>query len=94
MVKTYGWAVLVEQGLRETEATYTPLSTLSYTKEEARERATLVTDIKSYVEQMTTQFITGEADLESDWDTYVKTLENMKLSRWVEIDQTAYDRVK
>ena len=94
LVKTYGWAVLVEQGLRETEATYTPLSTLSYTKEEARERATLVTDIKSYVEQMTTQFITGEADLESDWDTYVKTLENMKLSRWVEIDQTAYDRVK
>lgn len=91
--KAHGWYCLVEQGIREADATVESLADLVYTKEEAKEHASLVTDITSYVEQMTTQFITGEADIETDWDTYVATLEQMQINRWVEIDQTAYDRM-
>ena len=92
--KRCGWFCLVEQGIRESEVKITSLADLNYSKAEAKERSTLVTDISSYVEQMITQFITGEADIDATWDTYVATLEQMQLDRWVEIDQTAYDRAK
>ncbi len=92
--KTHGWYCLVEQGIRESQAKHTSLSALAYTKSESKERASIVTDIVTYVEQMATQFITGEADIDATWDTYVATLKQMQLDRWVEIDQTAYDRSK
>ena len=89
-----GWFCLVEQGIREVDRKVTSLAELSYTKNEAKERSTLVTDITSYVEQMVTQFITGEADIDATWETYVNTLKQMGLDRWLEIDQTAYSRTK
>ncbi len=92
--KRCGWFALVEQGIREAEVKVESLASLVYTKDESSERASLVTDITSYVKQMTTQFISGEADIDETWDSYVATLEQMQLDRWVEIDQTAYDRVK
>ena len=92
--KRCGWFCLVEQGIREADRKITSLAELSYTKDEAKERSTLVTDITSYVEQMITQFITGEADIDATWDTYVNTLKQMEIDRWVELDQTAYDRAK
>ena len=89
-----GWFCLVEQGIREADRKIESLAELTYTKDEAKERATLVTDITSYVEQMITQFITGEADIDATWDAYVGTLKTMQLDRWVAIDQAAYDRTK
>ena len=91
--KRCGWFVLVEQGIREADVLVESLATLVYTKEEAKEQAAISTDIISYVEQMVTQFITGEADIDATWDTYVATLEQMQVDRWVEIDQAAYDRM-
>ena len=92
--KRCGWFCLVEQGIREADRKIESIAELSYTKDEAKERSTLVTDITSYVEQMVTQFITGEADIDATWDTYVNTLKQMELDRWVAIDQAAYDRTK
>lgn len=92
--KRCGWFCLVEQGIREADRKIESLAELSYTKDEAKERSTLVTDITSYVEQMITQFITGEADIDATWDSYVNTLKQMELDRWVAIDQAAYDRTK
>ena len=92
--KRCGWFCLVEQGIREADRKIESIAELTYTKEEAKERATLVTDITSYVEQMITQFITGEADIDATWDAYVGTLKTMQLDRWVAIDQAAYNRTK
>ena len=92
--KRTGWFNLVEQGIREADQKVTSLADMNYTKSEAKERSTLVTDITSYVEQMVTQFITGEADIDATWETYVATLEQMGIKQWVELDQTAYDRSK
>jgi putative aldouronate transport system substrate-binding protein len=58
---------------------------------EADEASMLQTNIKNYVEQGELQFITGNKDLNKDWDSYVKGLENLKLSRYLEIMQKAYD---
>ena len=93
LVEAYGWAVLVEQGIREAEDTVEAMTTLTYTEEESVLRASLVTDIKTYVDQMITQFISGERDFEAGWDEYVATLESMGIDQWVELDQTAYDRM-
>ena len=45
------------------------------TADEAEEIVVLSTDINTYIGEMTTKFITGDADTE--WDDYVRTLESM-----------------
>ena len=47
----------------------------------------------SYVKEMTCAFLSGEKDIDTYWDTYLKDLEDMGLSDYIEILQTAYDRV-
>ncbi|WP_019635817.1 ABC transporter substrate-binding protein [Paenibacillus fonticola] len=58
---------------------------------ETDEASMLQTNIKSYIEQSTLQFITGNKDLEKDWDSYVAGLDKLNISRYVEIMQKAYD---
>ncbi|MCI5547574.1 MAG: extracellular solute-binding protein [Clostridiales bacterium] len=71
----------------------TTFGPMPYTDAEATERATLYTDVKTYLDTMYTAFITGEYDIDGYWDTYVDTLKNMKVERLIEIEQAAYDRM-
>lgn len=41
---------------------------------------------------MKAQFIIGETDIDSNWDTFINTLNGMRLQRLLEIEQQAYDR--
>jgi putative aldouronate transport system substrate-binding protein len=59
----------------------------------ASEVATLQTNIENYVQQNTLQFVTGSKNLDTDWDAYVKGLDGLGLKRYLEIQQTAYDKV-
>jgi ABC-type glycerol-3-phosphate transport system substrate-binding protein len=59
----------------------------------ANEVATLQTNIDSYVQQNALQFITGSKNIDSDWDAYIKGLDGLGLKRYLEIQQTAYDKV-
>ncbi|WP_372660823.1 extracellular solute-binding protein [Cohnella sp.] len=59
--------------------------------DEADEAGILQTNIRNYVDQNTIQFITGNKDLNEEWDTYVKGLDNMQMDRYLEIMQKAYD---
>lgn len=56
------------------------------------EASMLQTNLKNYIEQNQLQFITGNKDLNKDWDAYVKGLKDLKLDRYLEILQTAYDQ--
>jgi putative aldouronate transport system substrate-binding protein len=38
------------------------------------------------------QFITGELDIDKDWDNYIRTLDSLNIRRLQAIDQTALDR--
>ncbi|MBP2351855.1 putative aldouronate transport system substrate-binding protein [Kribbella aluminosa] len=60
---------------------------------QASEVATLQTNIENYVQQNDLQFVTGSKSLDSDWDSYVKGLDSLGLKRYLEIQQTAYDKV-
>ncbi len=66
---------------------------LSYTAEEADERTALYTDISVYLQQMKGKFITGELDVDADWDSYVAEVEKIGIDRLLEIEQAAYDRM-
>jgi putative aldouronate transport system substrate-binding protein len=57
------------------------------------EVATLQTNIENYVQQNALQFITGSKNIDSEWDDYVKGLEGLGLKRYLEIQQTAYDKM-
>lgn len=63
------------------------------TAAEAAELGALLTDINTYVAEMTTKFITGDADLGTEWDDYVNTLQSMGYERYVEIKQAQHDRI-
>ncbi|WP_430107371.1 extracellular solute-binding protein [Paenibacillus lautus] len=56
------------------------------------EASMLQTNLKNYIEQNQLQFITDNKDLNKDWDAYVKGLKDLKLDRYLEILQTAYDQ--
>ncbi|MDO4284725.1 MAG: extracellular solute-binding protein [Eubacteriales bacterium] len=93
VVEKYGWAALVADAYRQDGVTGVSVyPVVAYTSEESDQRGTLYTDINTYLMQAKAQFITGEKDVEADWDAYVTTLEQMGLSSLLEIEQEAYNR--
>lgn len=59
--------------------------------EEADEAGMLQTNLKNYIDQSTLQFITGNLDLNKDWDSYVQGLRHLQIDRYMEIMQRAYE---
>jgi len=50
------------------------------------------TDINNKVTEMNAAFITGQADIEAEWDNYVKSLYDMGLQDVIDVYQAALDR--
>ncbi len=70
-----------------------PIPLMYLTNEEQATVNTIEVDLQSYVEQMEAKFITGVEPL-SNWDKYVKTIEDMNIKEYVQVYQDAYDRWK
>ncbi|MBB3111726.1 putative aldouronate transport system substrate-binding protein [Paenibacillus phyllosphaerae] len=68
-----------------------PLWSIWLDPTETDEASMLQTNIKNYIEQNALQFVTGNKDLNKDWDSYVQGLQDLKLDRYLEILQKAYD---
>ena len=64
---------------------------LSFTAVEGGLNATLMSDIKTYVDEMIVKFIKGEEPL-SNWDSYLNTIYGMGLAEVEANYQAAYDR--
>lgn len=94
VLKGYGWATLVGRGLREegiVEKEVFP--NLVYTEEESKERASLYTDLSTYIKTQRADFISNpNVDIDAGWDSYIRKLETIGLDRILEIEQNAYDR--
>lgn len=65
---------------------------ISYTSEESTERAKIVAEVKTYMEENSVKFITGVLDIDAEWDNYVNQLKELGIDRAVEITQAALDR--
>lgn len=63
----------------------------TFTEEENKKMASFGADINKYVSEMTDKFVKGDISFDK-WDEYVKTLEDMNLEEYLEIQQAAYER--
>lgn len=63
-----------------------------YLPEENEKIATYAVTIDSYVTESIARFVTGDLDLDKDWDGYLKDLESYGLSDYLETIQGGYDR--
>ena len=61
-------------------------------QEETDELTILEPDFQKYVDECLTRFITGDMDIDAEWDTYVSTIESLGYERLMEIYQTQYNR--
>ena len=62
------------------------------TAEETAEYTRISAEITTYTDTRILEFITGAADIDADWDSYVSTIEGMGLQDMVDLKQDAYDR--
>lgn len=67
------------------------LPSVSLTAEESDTRAKIMTDIDTYVDEMVLKYIIGTESLDN-WDTFVKTVQDMGIDQAVAVTQAAYDR--
>lgn len=91
VLNTYGWSILMERRMRET-STVDVMPNLSYNEDEVDRVTTIKTDLGNYTGQAIAQFISGEMDPETDWDSYINTLNQIGLEELLEIEQEAYNR--
>lgn len=66
---------------------------LKHTADELSEVTILRAEYDTYYSDMMFNFISGKWDLDKDWQTHLDNLETYKVSRLLEIYQTAYDRM-
>lgn len=81
-----------EMGSILEEYTVETLWSPNFTADEARELSSLSTDLDTYVKEMRLKFMTGDADLDTEWDSFVKTLKDMGMARYMAIYTEAYNR--
>lgn len=65
---------------------------LAPTFDEASEQAQLYADIQKYIDSAIPQFITGDLNLDTDWDAFLNTLENLDVQRYIELIGDQYQR--
>ncbi len=64
---------------------------LYMTTEMINEMAQLKGSLMEYIKSSMSRFIVGNLDIENDWDDYIKGLDGLGLTRYIEICQEAYD---
>lgn len=63
-----------------------------FLEDEEAELAIIRTSISDYVIQMRAKFIIGAESTTSGWNSYIRALNQMGLTRYLEIHQKALDR--
>ena len=56
-------------------------------EDDAETIADLQAPIKDYIDQKAAEWISGQSDIETDWDSYCQQLNNLGLQKYVEIRQ-------
>ncbi len=71
---------------------YTVSGTLQRSAEETSIYSTTLTEISTYAQQCSLQFLTVTMSLEDDWDGYVEQVEALGLEELLAVCQAPYDR--
>jgi putative aldouronate transport system substrate-binding protein len=78
----------------EDKAQYFPQTSVWPDPSLSGELATLQTNLSSYVNQNQLAFITGSKNIDTGWDAYVKGLDSTGMTRYLQVQQQAYDKFK
>jgi len=86
------------KAIRELKNNYMPkegtwLTTLIYTADEEFAINDIKATIDTYVVESMVRFITGDMDIETEWDSYLAELKTMGLETYITTAQAAYDRM-
>ncbi len=65
---------------------------LAFSTESAQKISEYTLTIGGYVNQATVQFITGDLDIEKEWDNYLVKLEDMGVQDYIRLYQEQYDQ--
>lgn len=68
-----------------------PLPKIIYAEADAAQNASINADVTKYVNEFAVGVITGEIDVDAEWDNYQATLKAMGLDAWIESTQNALD---
>ena len=52
------------------------------------------TDVMAYFEEMRDKFVKGDADIATEWDSYVANMQSLGLDKYIAAYQSVYDRLK
>ena len=82
------------KAVHENEAPYNrnPFPATYATEEEASIVSMYLVDVQTYVDERAVAFICGYADIETEFDSYLSTLENMQVDELIKVRQAQYDR--
>lgn len=64
---------------------------MPFTEAQSRAISEYAVSIGAYANSAAVRFITGDMDIEADWDTYLAEMEKMDLNGYIQIMQDAYD---
>lgn len=81
---------MCETWSKDGDSLYVPMVTLTSAEQERYDRIML--DVEPYVQEMTSRMIVGAADIETEWEEYVRTLKAMGIDDAVKCYQDAYNR--
>lgn len=80
--------LVMRQGKRPDEI----VGRLTYNQEELDKMGDIAATVNSYINESRVRFITGELDIEKDWDNYVNDLNKMGIEKYIEVTQEFYNR--
>lgn len=91
-----GRQVVMYRGSLEYEKVRQPLESvlpsLYQTAEDANEMALVKTTVMDYANECLVRFVTGDMDIDREWDAYLSQLDSIGLARYLELLQKAYDQ--
>lgn len=66
---------------------------LIFNEDEVNQISEIQTTLKTYVNESKTRFITGDLNVDKEWDAYIKEINNIGLDKFLKVCQAAYDRM-
>lgn len=64
---------------------------IAFSEEDSRKIADYTASVGKYVNQATVQFITGDLDINQNWNTYLQKLKGMDVKGYIALEQKGYD---
>jgi|GEM_PF-6686797 len=86
------FTVLCRETWAKTDITYAPEPFIAFNEEEQNINSQYSTDLATIKDAWRDKFITGEKDIEADWDEYIEELKKYHVEDLIRINQAATDR--